>query len=113
MKKFFTFAMVLMVLVTALGFNVGSASARPADPRAPQVFLNSLYFNDLGVGEHVPAVTADGKNIYCVVKAEDLVRCEFPKKFAGQSVTLHLTVSDQTLIFYVNVPNLKEINYPV
>ena len=114
MKKVFSFAMVLFVFVAAFGFSVGSASAKPVDPGnpAPQVFLSSPAFEGLGVGERVPAVTADGKNISCVVKAAELVRCEFPKKFAGKSVTLFLSVGDQTLIFYVNVPKLKEINQP-
>lgn len=115
MKKVFSFAMVLFVLVAAFGVSVGSANAWSPSPQnpAPQVFLNSPAFEGLGVGERVPAVTADGKNIYCVVKAAELVRCEFPKKFAGKSVTLFLSVGDQTLIFYVNVPKLKEKSGPI
>lgn len=115
MKKIFSFAMVLIVLVAALGFSVGSVSAISRTPQnpAPKVFLSSPAFEGLGVGERVPAVTAEGKNIYCVVKDTELVRCEFPKKFAGKSVTLFLSVGDQILIFYVNVPKLKENSGPI
>ena len=120
MKKIFSFALVLVVLVAALGFSVGSANAwspSPSNPTpkipAPKVFFSSPIFNDLGVGERVPAETFEGKKVYCVVKDANLVRCEFPKSWAGKTVNLSFNVDGNGYYFYnVYVPKLKEALLP-
>lgn len=118
MKKVFSFVMVMAVLVTAFGFSVGSASARPLDPQKP-VPVVSLYPEDFG--SFTPGVKVDAQmfvdsnfhDLYCVAKDDGRVACKFPKKFAEMDATIYLTVDKdgetQVLIFYVTLPKLKEI----
>jgi len=120
MKKLFSFAMVLMVLVIALGFNVGSASAAPASIRVPptpqllppRLILYSPYFEGLNMGEQVPAqMFADSnyKGLYCLATGNPgYVACDFPRKYAGKSATLYLQAGGETLIFWVTIPNERE-----
>ena len=115
MKKVFSFVIVLAVLVTAFGFSVGSASAKPLDPQKP-VPVVSLYPENFDYyftpGTQVEAqmfVDSNFEDLYCVAKDDGRIACKYPKKFAELDATIYLTVGDQVLIFYVTLPKLKEI----
>jgi hypothetical protein len=122
MKKLFSFAMVLTVLVTVLGFNFGSASAKSAPPPAstPVVVLRSPAFNNLESeaviqasvdGITIEGATVVGMTMYCRVKEDHKLNCVVPNTFAGQRVTIKINIDGTTLNFSVRVPEICEYQY--
>lgn len=120
MKKLFSFVMVLTVLVTALGFKVGSVSAYSPPPptsSTPVVVLRSSSFNNLE-SETVIQVSVDGINtegatvvdmtMYCRVDENHNLKCVVPNKFAGQRVTININIDGTLLKFSVQVPEIQE-----
>jgi hypothetical protein len=123
MKKLFSFVMVLTVLVTVLGFNVGSASAKSSPPPAstPVVVLRSSSFNNLESetviqvsvdGINTEGVTVVGMTMYCRVDENHNLKCVVPNKFAGQNVIIKISINGTLLNFPVRVPEIQE-NIPV
>ncbi|HAV78746.1 MAG TPA: hypothetical protein DCX53_15460 [Anaerolineae bacterium] len=115
MRKLIAFVMVIMVLVTVLGFNVGSASAKPVSPPSssvPVVVLTSPYFNNLDAGTIVPA-SVQGKFVGCYVDGNHKVRCVMPRTFAGQNVRINMNIDGTNLNFFVFVPDILEKNHPI
>jgi hypothetical protein len=113
MKKLFSLVMVLAVLVTVLGFNVGSASAKAWRPPSstPVVVLSSPYFNNLEEGTVVEA-SVEGMTMYCRANSNHTLKCVVPKTFAGQNVTIHLNIDGTRMSFPVKVLDIQE-NYPI
>ena len=113
MKKNFVFVVMIAIFVTTLAFNVGSASAKGAPPprnNVPVVVLVSPYFNHLDEGTHIPA-SVNGMDMGCYVTNNHKVRCVVPEVFAGQRVTIRMTIDGNHLNFYVKVPDVTKINW--
>ena len=110
MKKVFVSVIMLAVFVATLAFNVSSAGATSAPPpgRVPVVVLVSPYFNNLDEGTHIPA-SVNGMSISCYVANNHKVRCVVPNVFAGQNVTIKMTIDGNHLNFYVKVPDVTKI----
>lgn len=120
MKKLFSFVMVLTVLVTALGFNVGSASAYSPPPptsSTPVVFLKSSSFDNLQTetviqasvdGITINGATVVGMTMYCRVNENHKLKCVVPNTFAGQQVTININIDGTLLKFSVQVPEIQE-----
>ena len=114
MKKIFSFAMVLFVLVAALGFSVGSASARSITPHVPVLSLHpdnfDYYFTPGTQVEASIFVDSNSHDLYCVAKDDGRVACKFPKKFAEMDAIIYLTANNgEVLMFYVTLPKYTEV----
>ena len=109
MKKMFSLVMVLAVLVTVLGFNVGTASAKAWTPPSsvPVVVLSSPYFNSLEEGTVIEA-SVEGMTMYCRANSNHTLKCVVPKTFAGQNVTIKISIDGTRMNFPVKVPDVQE-----
>ncbi len=97
MKKAFMLVMILAVMATAFGVNVGTASAASS---SVVIYLPGVTQEELK-GASI-FVNSEDHTVECTLKDEETGRvvCHVPGKYAGEEITLH--VAGQT--FYAKVP---------
>jgi len=114
MKKILSFVMVLIVLTMALGFNIGAVGAAPIG-----VTVKSPVFKSKPADTKLDGYIYDrdtNKTIHftCTVRDDQgTVSCQVPEKFAGQEVTIFISIGSQSWYgFSITTPKEHEKEEP-